>query len=238
VIGGVGAVAAVAWWELLRDGDVACAASMGTPWSGAALWAAIVMWTVMMVAMMLPSAAPMIVTYARIQRHRSRDGQAATLVALFAGGYLIAWTAWSVLAALLQWTFQSLLVMSGEMALHSALLAAAFLVTAGIYQLTALKRMCLVHCQSPIGFFMTRWREGGAGALAMGARHGGYCVGCCWALMGLLFVVGVMNLVWVAALTAYVLLEKIVPERLVPWLGASRLVGVGLIGWGAWMALP
>lgn len=192
---------------------------------------AIVMWSVMMVAMMLPSAAPMTMLFARIQRHRRAAGQAATPVILFVGGYVLVWTVWSVLAALLQWAFQSTLVMAHDLALESASLAGAFVIVAGLYQLTPLKTVCLRHCQSPLGFLATRWREGWTGALGMGTRHGAYCVGCCWALMGLLFVVGVMNLAWVAGLTGYVLLEKVVP-----WLAASRIVGVGLVAWGFWLA--
>src|ERR1700741_1287544 len=117
--------------------------------------------------------------------------------------------------------------MTPQLLLHSTALAGACLMVAGVYHLTPWTSRCLVHCQSPLGFFMTKWREGAAGALHMGMHHGAYCVGCCWALMGLLFVVGVMNVLWVAGLTAYVVLEKVVP-----WIGASRAVGVGLVGWG------
>ena len=202
------------------------------PWLLPELRMAIVMWTVMMVAMMLPSATPMAMLFARIQRHRRASGEAATPVTLFIAGYVLTWTGWSVLAATLQWSFQSMLLMTPQLTLESATLGGVFLIIAGIYQLTPLKNLCLVHCQSPIGFFVSRWREGWAGALEMGARHGGYCIGCCWALMGLLFVVGVMNLAWVAVLSAYVLVEKALPK-----LAASRLVGLALVGWGLWVVI-
>ena len=219
------ALAAVAWWKLLGDEDM-CAA-ITAPWHLGDLGMAIVMWSVMMVAMMVPSAVPMTLIFARIQKHRRQVGQAVTPVALFVAGYVIVWTVWSVGAATLQWALQSTLFMNHELVLKSGSLAGVFLIVAGAYQLTPWKSRCLVHCQSPMGFFMTKWREGAAGALGMGFRHGAYCVGCCWALMGLLFVVGVMNILWVAGLTAYVVLEKIVP-----WIGASRAVGVVLVAWG------
>jgi predicted metal-binding membrane protein len=191
------------------------------------------MWTVMMAAMMLPSAAPMLLAFDRIQRHRRTSGQTAAPLAFFATGYLVVWTGWSLAAAGLQWGLQSTLLLSPHLALQSSLLAGGVLIAAGLYQWTRLKTACLVHCQSPLSFFLTRWREGGAGALAMGFRHGAYCVGCCWALMGLLFVVGVMNLVWVAGLSAYVLLEKagVVGATI------SRVVGLALVGWGLGLAL-
>jgi predicted metal-binding membrane protein len=229
ILSGVGALAALAWWDLLRHGDMMCGVPT-QPWHWPDLGMAAVMWSVMMVAMMLPSAAPMTMLFARVQRHRRAEGQAATPVTLFLAGYLLAWTAWSVLAASLQWALQSTLLMSHHLALDSMTLAGAFVVVAGVYQLTPLKNVCLAHCQSPIGFFVSKWREGWAGALGMGARHGAYCIGCCWALMGLLFVVGVMNVAWVAGLSGYVFLEKIVPR-----LAASRIVGVALVGWGIWL---
>ncbi len=205
-------------------------AAISAPWQWTDLGMAIAMWSVMMVAMMVPSAAPMAVLFARMQRHRRATGQAATPLALFVAGYVLVWTGWSVLAAVVQWALQSTLVLSHHLTLESSRAAGGLLVLAGIYQLTPFKGRCLVHCQSPMGFFMTRWREGSAGALDMGIHHGLYCVGCCSALMALLFVVGIMNLAWVAGLTAYVLLEK-----LVPWVAAWRAVGVGLIGWGVFV---
>jgi predicted metal-binding membrane protein len=229
VLGGVTALAAVAWADLFRRGDMMCA---DTPWLWSELGMAIVMWSVMMVAMMLPSATPMTMIFARLQRQRRAAGQAATPVTLFVAGYLLVWTGFSIAAAILQWALQSTLIVSMHLTLENTALAGAFLVVAGLYQLTPLKTACLAHCQSPIGFIAGHWRDGWLGALDMGVRHGAYCVGCCWALMCLLFVFGVMNLAWVAALSGYVLAEKVIP-----WLAASRLVGLALIVWGSWIAL-
>ncbi|MBI3002594.1 MAG: DUF2182 domain-containing protein, partial [candidate division NC10 bacterium] len=173
----------------------------------------------------LPSAAPLLLLFASVQRGRREQGEAATPTGLFAAGYLLIWLAWSLLAAGLQGTLQALFLLSPHLATTSPLLGAAFLLLAGLYQFTPWKDACLVQCQSPLGFLLTRWREGPRGALCMGLRHGAYCVGCCWALMGLLFVGGVMSLLWVAALAGFVLLEKAVARG--RWL--SRVAGLGLI---------
>ena len=186
------------------------------------------MWSVMMVAMMLPSATPLVLLFAKIQRERRATGARATPVAVFMAGYLLVWTGWSLGVAVLQWYLQSWLPVSGALARSSWLGAGLVLLLAGLYQLTPLKTRCLIHCQSPLGFLLTQWREGRAGALVMGVRHGAYCVGCCWALMGLLFVGGVMNLLWVAVIAGYVLIEKSL--RTGPWL--SRAVGGALVGLG------
>jgi len=163
------------------------------------------MWAVMMVAMMLPSAAPMVLAYARIASARGRN---PTLrVWLFAFGYLAIWTLFSAAATLIQFVLARSSMLSNAL-VTTPLVSAAILVVAGVYQLTPLKEACLGRCQSPIGFFMTHWRDGAAGALRMGLSHGAFCVGCCWMLMALLFVAGVMNLAWVAAITIFVLLEK------------------------------
>lgn len=237
VLGGVAGLAALAWLELWRR---ASAMGMGTgmdampgqmPWSPVDLGAAALMWGVMMVAMMLPSAAPVLLLFSSVQRKRREQGQAATPTGLFASGYLLVWLAWSLGAAGLQSALQALLLMSSHLATTSAVVGAAFLLLAGGYQLTPWKDACLIQCQSPLGFLLTRWREGAWGALDMGLRHGAYCLGCCWALMGLLFVGGVMNLLWVAALAGFILLEKSVARG--PWL--SRIVGLALIGWGLYL---
>lgn len=222
-------LAALAWLDLTRHGCTVPA----QPWQWADLGTAAAMWTVMMAAMMVPSTAPMVMAFDRVQRHRRASGQTATPLMLFVTGYLIVWTGWSVAAAGLQWGLQSALLLSPHLALESAAVAGGVLIAAGLYQFTPLKTACLAHCQSPMAFFLTRWRAGGAGAVAMGFRHGAYCVGCCWVLMGLLFVVGVMNLAWVAGLSAYVLLEKLGGIRT----AISRIVGLGLVGWGLHVAM-
>ena len=231
VLGGVAALTAMAWLELLRQHrsmamDISM--PMAMPWHPGDLGAAAAMWGVMMVAMMLPSAAPMLLLFASLHRKNRVQGRPATPTGLFAAGYLVVWIAWSVLAAGIQWALQAFLLLTPHLAAASTALGAVFLLLAGVYQFTPWKYACLAHCQSPLGFLLTKWREGTRGALAMGIHHGAYCVGCCWALMGLLFVGGVMNLLWVAGLAAFVLLEKAVARG--PWL--SRVAGLGFVGWG------
>jgi predicted metal-binding membrane protein len=182
------------------------------PWSWVEVGALVVMWSVMMVAMMTPSAAPMILMFATIHRRRAAEGRPAVPTAIFVLGYLVVWTAFSVAAALAQ----------------AGLHAAALLVAAGLFQWTPLKRACLATCRSPMSFLMSSWREGRGGAFLMGVRHGLYCLGCCWALMALLFVAGVMNLLWVAALAVIVLVEKVVPAGDL----VGRIAGVAMIAAG------
>ncbi len=234
VLAGVVGLAGLAWLDLWRRaGDMAMQAAMPRlmPWSLPDLITAALMWGVMMTAMMLPSATPMLLLFASVQRKQREQGKPATPTALFAAGYLVVWLVFSLLGAGLQWALQALLLLSAHLATTSPYLGSAFLLLAGGYQFTPWKDTCLVHCQFPLGFLLPRWREGPSGAFRMGFRHGAYCVGCCWTLMGLLFVGGVMNLLWVAVLAAFTLLEKAVARG--PWL--SRLAGVGLVGWGAYV---
>lgn len=197
---------------------------MDLPWSATDVAFTFAMWSVMMAGMMTPSAAPVVMLFAGAQRGVRR----MTPVLAFAAGYLLVWTLFSAAAALAQWALHATAMLSPAMSMASARLGGGILIAAGIYQLTPLKGACLTHCRSPLGFLMSHWRDGTAGALRMGARHGIYCLGCCWALMWVLFVVGVMNLVWVAALTIFVLVEKIGPA------GAfvARASGVVLIAAG------
>ena len=238
VLGGVAGLAALAWLDLWRRaGGMDMRAGMEAvmprqmPWSPADLGTAVVMWGVMMIAMMLPSAAPVLLLYSTAQRKRQGETEGARLVGCFVAGYLVVWLAWSALAAGLQWALQMLTLLSSHLTTTSALLGAAFLLLAGGYQLTPWKNACLVHCQSPLGFFFTSWRDGAWGALRMGMHHGAYCLGCCWALMGLLFVGGVMNLAWVAALAGFILVEKTVARG--PWF--SRVAGAAAIGWALFL---
>jgi predicted metal-binding membrane protein len=189
------------------------------------------MWAVMMVAMMLPSAAPTILLFAGISRRRRLEGRPAVPAAVFTLGYLLAWMLYAAAAATAQWELHRLALLSPAMASATPILGGGLLVAAGVYQWLPLKSACLSHCRSPLGFFSTEWREGVRGALLMGARHGTFCVGCCWLLMALLFVAGVMNLLWVATIAAFVLVEKLVPggARL------GRVAGLVLIGWGGWL---
>jgi predicted metal-binding membrane protein len=229
VAGGVVVIAGLAWLDLWRRarGVMDMAMPEMQPWSAAELGAIVAMWAVMMVAMMLPSAAPMLALFAGTAR-----GRHTGTVGAFAAGYVIVWVAYSVAAAVLQALLQQRMLLSSDLATTSAWLGAGLLALAGAYQLTPLKDACLFRCRSPLGFLLSRWHDGVAGALVMGLRHGAYCLGCCWALMALLFVGGVMNLAWVAVLAIFVLAEKVVASG--RWL--SRIAGVVLLAWAVWLA--
>ena len=203
----------------------------GTPWTALDVLFTFTMWSVMMVGMMATAAAPVLLVFSRTRAARA-DGSTSPSVALFGLGYLTVWLAFSAFAALTQFALHQAALLSPTMSVFSPRLAGAILIAAGVYQLTPLKRACLAQCQSPFGFLMSHWRDGRSGAFQMGLRHGAYCLGCCWALMGVLFAVGVMNLVWVAVLAAFVLLEKIGPSGAI----VSRVGGAIMIAAGIWVA--
>ncbi|GGY05727.1 metal-binding protein [Litchfieldella qijiaojingensis] len=243
VITGLSVVIALCWGYLLVE--AASMARVGTmlmpmslaPWTLAEAGLMLVMWVVMMAAMMLPSAAPMILLHVTISRRCRARGQGALTSGIFASGYLVIWVLFSVLAVALQYALERVALLSPMMTMTSLIAAGVVLIGAGIYQWTPLKYACLRHCRSPLDFMLTQWRKGAGGAFMMGLRHGMYCVGCCWVLMLLLFVGGVMNLVWIAGLALWVLVEKLAPAG--HWLG--RGLGVVLVGWGGatlWVALP
>ncbi len=217
----------LAWAYLVMPGGTAgMGASMASSLNMLAL--SIIMWSIMMVAMMLPGAGPMILTYARIHQQRRASGSSTVPIWVFLTGYLTVWVGVGVAAALLQWGLHQSALLSSSMGRVGPLLAGGLLITAGAFQFSHLKQACLSKCRSPLSFLMTEWREGTAGAMVMGIRHGAFCTGCCWALMLLMFVGGVMSLAWMAALALYFLAEKLLPggERI------SRLTGVALIGAG------
>jgi predicted metal-binding membrane protein len=191
------------------------------------LWA---MWAVMMAAMMLPSASPMLLLYGVVAR-RSQLATAARHIYALAAGYLMVWTVFSLGATMVQRVFVALLLVSPMMEITTPAVGATLLLVAGLYQLTPLKRACLRKCQSPLGFLVSRWRTGFSGAFTMGLEHGAYCVGCCWALMLLLFAGGVMNLTVIAALTVLVAFEKLGPFGT----HSATISGVLLISAGFWM---
>jgi predicted metal-binding membrane protein len=236
-------IAAVAWAYMIHEaramdvtGVCQClgmpmGGGAGAGWSAGTLLPLFLMWAGMMVAMMLPSATPMILTFAAVSRNRRRQERPYVPVAIFVAGYVAIWSAFSALAAVAQWILHRQALLSPAMASSSAWLGGVLLLAAGIFQFTPLKHTCLAHCRAPLEFIMTRWREGAGGAFRMGLQHGLYCTGCCWALMGLLFVAGVMNILWIAALSLLVGLEKLVPRGL--WLSAAT--GVILTAWGAWL---
>ncbi len=191
------------------------------------------MWWVMMIAMMLPSATPMVLLFAMLNRKQREKGNAYVPTALFASAYLVVWAFFSIVAVAVQWGLEATNLLSPMLVSVSAFLGGGLLLAAGIYQLTPIKQACLKHCRSPLQFVLSHWRGGRRGAFRMGVEHGAYCVGCCWFLMGLLFFGGVMNLYWIAGLALFVLLEKTVPAG--HWL--SYGTGLALMAWGGWVLI-
>ncbi|MDX1721673.1 MAG: DUF2182 domain-containing protein [Pseudomonas sp.] len=236
------ALTALAWLILLqmaRDmsapGGMADAAMAGMlmPWSLADALLMFAMWAVMMVGMMLPSALPMLLIYQQMLRKRMPAPQRHLALLLFCSAYGLVWAGFALGATALQWALEQLALLSPGMRSSSTALGAGLLLVAGVYQWLPSKAVCLEHCRGPLHFLLGYWRPGVLGGWRMGLAHGAYCLGCCWALMGLLFVVGVMNLLWVAVIGAFVLLEKNLPHGL--WLG--RICGLLLLGWSLWLLL-
>ena len=186
------------------------------------------MWWVMMTAMMLPSATPMVLLFAAMNRKQKVAGNPYVPTSLFASAYLIAWAGFSLAAVALQWGLESVALLSPLLASANVVFGGVVLLAAGVYQMTPLKQACLRHCRSPLQFILTRWHSGADGAFWMGLEHGTYCVGCCWFLMGLLFFGGAMNLYWITGIAVFVLLEKSVPRG--HWL--SYVTGTALIAGG------
>ncbi len=211
-----------------------CAAMPAMASSRAAYgWWLFVMWAVMGVAMMLPTALPVVALYFRFH-HGRHPGVGATRPTLcLVLGYLLAWSAFGALAALLQLGLEHGRLAQPIMGqLQSRFVGGIVLIGAGLFQLSPLKAVCLEKCRTPLGFLMTRWRNGARGALVMGLEHGSHCLGCCWALMLVMFVVGVMNLVWMSLLAVVMLAEKVAPRGQL----LARVVGVGLLVAGVWMS--
>ncbi|MDA8251714.1 MAG: DUF2182 domain-containing protein [Rhodospirillales bacterium] len=232
------AVLTVAAWLYLRVLADRMPAMPGMDMAGAARrWTVadgaltLLMWAVMMVGMMLPSATPMILTFATVNRRRRARGGAFVPTAVFTSGYLVVWGAFCVAATAAQGGLVAAALLAPMPAAASPLLAGLLFVAAGLYQLTPLKHACLSRCRSPFDFIVNRWQDGTAGALRMGMAHGLHCLGCCWALMALMFAVGVMNLLWMAALAAVVFIEKLFPGG--PWI--ARGSGVLMLGFGAYL---
>jgi predicted metal-binding membrane protein len=235
VLAGLAALTLAAWTYIVylglsmtSMGAMEMAQDMATPqlrsWGAVELLLLFVMWAIMMVAMMVPSVAPLILLFTGASRRKGID-QAVGSAASLLSGYLIVWVGFAGLAALTQWGLHRAALLSPMMASTSPVLGGILLVAAGVFQFTPLKRACLGHCRSPMSFLMSHWRDGRWATLVMGLEHGAYCVGCCWMLMALLFVTGVMNLLWVAVIAAFVLVEKTTTlgERL------SRIAGGVLI---------
>jgi predicted metal-binding membrane protein len=169
------------------------------------------MWAIMMAGMMIPSVTPMVLLYARVVRHNAKDVEPLVHTGAFFAGYIIVWTFFSAGATGLQWGLEQAALLSPMMVSNSSVFAGLVLLVTAAYQWTPFKDACLARCRSPVWFLSTYWRDGADGAFRMGVSHGGYCLGCCWSLMLLLFVGGVMNLLCVAAITIFVLIEKVTP---------------------------
>jgi predicted metal-binding membrane protein len=205
------------------------------PWRAIEFVYVFTMWAVMMVGMMTPSAAPMILIYAKVGRQASAQGKPFAAAGWFAMGYLLTWTGFALAATTAQWALDRTTLLDPKMTSASQVFGGIVLIAAGVYQWTPLKDRCLAHCQSPLLFIQRHggFRRDSLGSLLFGLRHGAYCVGCCWILMALLFVGGVMNVLWIAAISAFVLIEKIVPVgRLI-----SRIAGAGFVAAGTWLAV-
>jgi predicted metal-binding membrane protein len=234
VLAGLAGVTLLSWAYLVllarRMGAMSGMDAMRlAPWTPADFLLMFLMWAVMMVGMMVPSAAPMALVYAAVARKAERQGASVAPAFVFVAGYVAVWTLFSLGATLAQWGLERLALLSPAMVATSPLLGGSLLVFAGIYQLTPAKDACLRHCRAPAHFFARHWRPGTMGAFRLGLTHGAFCLGCCWLLMGLLFFGGVMNLLWIAAITLFVLLEKLLPAGL----AVGRLAGLALVALGA-----
>lgn len=196
----------LSWYYMLFDMTMV----MSPHWHLYELTMVFVMWAVMMVGMMMPSATPMILLFAKINRTRLQRSAEFVSSNLFILGYLLVWSLYSLVITLMQWQLHELALMTPMMKSSNDIASGILLILIGIYQISPLKQQCLNYCRSPLNFLMTQWQEGKLGAVKMGLKHGLYCVGCCWLLMALLLVVGVMHIGWILALSILVLLEKVV----------------------------
>ncbi|MGI9370132.1 MAG: DUF2182 domain-containing protein [Ruegeria sp.] len=241
VIGALVVLALLAWVYTIYLGLGMSAGTMAdnmtmpmtVAWSAADFGFMFVMWAVMMFAMMLPSVTPTVMIFDRVRAKRAEAGRPFAPTFAFVAGYLMIWIGFSLVATLLNWWLHTSGALTSMMGSIAPALGGVVLMLAGAFQWTPMKDTCLDHCRSPLGFLTTHWREGTWGAARMGLHHGYYCLGCCWMLMVLLFVLGVMNLPWVAVLTIIVLAEKTLPYGRY----LSRALGVGLIAWGGWLTV-
>src|ERR1700746_3769072 len=232
---GLAAAVALAWAYLAAgagiDMSMAGMEMEPMPWSAFDVALVFAMWWVMMIAMMVPSATPMVLLFTAIKRKQQASVSPATEAWVFLGGYLLIWAGFSVVATFAQWGLERAGLLSMGAASTNARFGGIILLAAGLYQFTPIKSACLRFCQSPVLFLSQHWRPGAVGVLTMGLRHGAYCLGCCWFLMLLLFVTGVMNLFWVAGITLYVACEKLLPldQRLSHAAGAVLIVAGAIV---------
>lgn len=239
---GLAGIAAISWMYMFNMAGIMMNMDGGTriccnphihAWNSLNVFLIFSMWTVMMIAMMVPSESPTVLMFAAINRERHRLRQPFVSTGTFLLGYLVAWTMFSAFASLTQLGLQTATLLSNAMVINSSILGGTLLVVTGIFQWTQLKYACLSRCRSALGFLLNEWREGITGALIMGFKRGVYCIGCCWLLMGLMFVAGVMNLLWMVIITVFVFFEKVIPGGF--WI--SRITGLFLIVGGIWMVL-
>ncbi|MBI5149836.1 MAG: DUF2182 domain-containing protein [Candidatus Omnitrophica bacterium] len=230
IAGSLAGVTVLCWAYLVAMAKDMCCMLIPA-WDAAYFWMMFSMWAIMMVGMMVPSAAPMILIYAAVAKKAEKQGMPIASTGAFTSGYIAMWTLFSFLVTLLQWQLDKAALLSPLMVANSPRFGAGLLIAAGIYQWLPAKNSCLKHCRSPFHFISTHWRQGNAGAFWMGVSHGTFCIGCCWVLMLLLFVGGVMNILWIAAITVFVLLEKVLP------LGehGGKLTGILMVVAGAVM---
>jgi predicted metal-binding membrane protein len=219
----------MAWGMSETDSEITLACLMR--WGPGDLAHMFIMWGIMMTAMMFPAATPMILMFITVNRGRGETQEPIITTSLFVLGYFLAWTAYSALAAMAQYGLHVSALLTHNLVITSPFLGGILLVTAGVFQLTPFRDACMSKCRSPLGFLMAEWREGRLGALIMGLKHGAYCVGCCWLLMLLSFVLGIMNMMWMAIVSIFMMVEKAYPgsQRI------SRAAGLILVTWGLWV---
>lgn len=235
IVSSLAAIVALSWWYLFSLSadmtmDMSAAMMVSPVWSIQYFISMFLMWSIMMVGMMLPSVAPTVMIYSMIARKAEKDGSPVAATSTFIAGYILVWVGFSVLATYAQCLLDEAGLLSSMMAASNNLLAGSLLLMAGIWQFSPWKEQCLEHCRSPVEFIYQYWQKGNLGTLKLGLRHGLFCLGCCWAVMLVLFVFGVMNLMWIAVLSVFVLLEKILPRGgIFSLLGGSVLISAGLL---------
>jgi predicted metal-binding membrane protein len=230
IVASLGGVTLLAWLYLFSL-DMNLSAMQMPVWDARYFLMMFLMWAIMMIGMMVPSITPTVLIYASVARKSAAQGTPVGATGGFVSGYVAMWVLFSFFATLAQWGLEKAALLSPMMVSKSVTLGAGLLIAAGIYQWLPIKDKCLTHCRSPVDFITHHWQEGTTGAFRMGLSHGTYCLGCCWVLMLLLFVGGVMNLLWIASITVFVLLEKILP------LGGrgGRISGLLMIAAGVWI---
>jgi len=238
VVASLAGVTLLAWFYLYamaepsRFGGTVHLVAHGARWSATDAFTAFLMWNVMMIGMMIPTASPMITMFAVTSRRSGVKGRPEVPTLFFVLGYLLAWAGYSAAATGLQWGLHSAALLSSDTLQVGRHLGGALLLGAGAFQFTKWKNNCLTHCRTPMSFLMTQWRDGLGGAIQMGLKHGSYCVGCCWAIMLLMFAAGLMNLLWTAILAVFMLLEKVLPagDKLGRTAGVVAIItGAGLV---------